>query len=192
MAIIKCPECNNDVSENAISCPNCGCPINDENTEKGNVKIKYCPECGQELEFGKTLCKNCGFDSFVANANTSSKNNISKICMITSCVAVIVAFVLFYNGYKQTHNDKYDFYKQHYEECMDGFAENKQSANSSGGYFKSTYNYISEEYKSMANDDKKKMDSYKRKGMTFYVVGCLFIAGGIIIVKKGGKMNGTN
>jgi len=28
MAMIKCPECNNDVSSKAPSCPNCGNPIN--------------------------------------------------------------------------------------------------------------------------------------------------------------------
>ena len=28
MSLLKCPECNSDVSEYAESCPNCGCPIN--------------------------------------------------------------------------------------------------------------------------------------------------------------------
>lgn len=27
MAMIKCPECGKDVSDRAVSCPNCGCPI---------------------------------------------------------------------------------------------------------------------------------------------------------------------
>lgn len=27
MALIPCPECKRDVSDKAISCPNCGCPI---------------------------------------------------------------------------------------------------------------------------------------------------------------------
>jgi hypothetical protein len=38
MAIIKCPECGQSVSELAANCPGCGCPIN------GN--IDHCPECG--------------------------------------------------------------------------------------------------------------------------------------------------
>lgn len=28
MSLIKCPECNKEISDKAISCPNCGCPIN--------------------------------------------------------------------------------------------------------------------------------------------------------------------
>lgn len=39
MAIINCPECGKEVSSKAISCPNCGCPI--ENVLPcGLVKIK--------------------------------------------------------------------------------------------------------------------------------------------------------
>ncbi|MCD7773985.1 MAG: hypothetical protein LUG85_06460 [Clostridiales bacterium] len=37
MAIIKCPECGNQVSSMAKACPQCGCPIDT------NV---YCPKCG--------------------------------------------------------------------------------------------------------------------------------------------------
>lgn len=36
MAIIKCPECQKDVSSNAKSCPHCGNPI--------DTKV-YCPKC---------------------------------------------------------------------------------------------------------------------------------------------------
>lgn len=31
MALIKCPECENEVSDKASICPKCGCPINNEN-----------------------------------------------------------------------------------------------------------------------------------------------------------------
>ena len=37
MAMIKCPECGNSVSDKAKNCPNCGCPI--------DTKV-YCPSCG--------------------------------------------------------------------------------------------------------------------------------------------------
>lgn len=37
MAIIKCPECGNEVSDKARTCPHCGNPIDT------NV---YCPNCG--------------------------------------------------------------------------------------------------------------------------------------------------
>lgn len=30
MALIRCPECGKEISDKAQSCPNCGCPINNE------------------------------------------------------------------------------------------------------------------------------------------------------------------
>jgi len=34
MALIKCVECNHEVSEFAESCPNCGCPISISKNKK--------------------------------------------------------------------------------------------------------------------------------------------------------------
>lgn len=53
MALIKCPECGNNVSEYAESCPKCGCPMSviknktiKENFEKENqISNEQCPLC---------------------------------------------------------------------------------------------------------------------------------------------------
>jgi hypothetical protein len=44
MALIQCPECSNDVSDKATSCPKCGCPLQPapsqpvvENVEQNNL-----------------------------------------------------------------------------------------------------------------------------------------------------------
>lgn len=39
MALIKCPGCEKDVSENAAACPHCGEPID---------KSTKCPKCGSK------------------------------------------------------------------------------------------------------------------------------------------------
>lgn len=39
MALIKCPECNKEISNMAVACPNCGCPIANA-SKSGVVKIK--------------------------------------------------------------------------------------------------------------------------------------------------------
>ena len=53
MAIIKCPNCGNDISDKAEKCIHCGYEL----TKKvGNV----CPECGAELEDGAKVCSKCG------------------------------------------------------------------------------------------------------------------------------------
>ena len=53
MALIKCIECGNNVSEYAESCPKCGCPMSviknktiKENFEKENqISNEQCPLC---------------------------------------------------------------------------------------------------------------------------------------------------
>ena len=37
MALIKCPECGKKISNNATSCPNCGCPIIDRQEQSEHV-----------------------------------------------------------------------------------------------------------------------------------------------------------
>ncbi len=37
MALIKCPECEREISDKAVSCPNCGCPI------EGQINIAKVP-----------------------------------------------------------------------------------------------------------------------------------------------------
>lgn len=38
MALLKCPECAHDVSDKAVSCPNCGYPINMPSTTKPRIR----------------------------------------------------------------------------------------------------------------------------------------------------------
>ena len=52
MAIIKCPECNHEVSDQAAHCPFCGIDI------AGNLVT--CPDCGKILLKSVKTCPNCG------------------------------------------------------------------------------------------------------------------------------------
>ena len=51
MALIKCPECGNDISDKAKKCPHCGY----------DKERKYCPECGTMLAIDDAKCSNCGY-----------------------------------------------------------------------------------------------------------------------------------
>src|SRR3977135_1012909 len=48
MALVKCSECQSQVSDKAVSCPHCG-----------NVFTR-CPECATEVRPGAATCGNCG------------------------------------------------------------------------------------------------------------------------------------
>lgn len=49
MALIKCPECGNQVSDKAASCPNCGCPVSDT-----TVQPNPSPYTQPQVNAGKT------------------------------------------------------------------------------------------------------------------------------------------
>lgn len=51
MALIKCKECGQMISDKASACPHCGCPVS---------QLKICEECGEPLPEDATECPNCG------------------------------------------------------------------------------------------------------------------------------------
>jgi len=55
MALIKCPECNTEISDRAEKCIKCGFPM-----AKYVPPVK-CPECGNEAPGGAVTCGKCGF-----------------------------------------------------------------------------------------------------------------------------------
>lgn len=42
MALVKCPDCGKQISSQAASCPNCGCPMASRPT---TVKIRCLSDC---------------------------------------------------------------------------------------------------------------------------------------------------
>ena len=55
MALINCPECTHKISDQSVSCANCGLP-----TSKMTFLIK-CPECSESISNQNISCTNCGF-----------------------------------------------------------------------------------------------------------------------------------
>lgn len=55
MALINCPECTHKISDQSVSCTNCGLP-----TSKMKFLIK-CPECSESVSNQSISCTNCGF-----------------------------------------------------------------------------------------------------------------------------------
>lgn len=55
MALIKCPNCNNDVSDLANTCPSCGYKI-----KGGDQGVMLCPDCQTKLTGEEYNCPKCG------------------------------------------------------------------------------------------------------------------------------------
>lgn len=57
MALIICSECGKQVSERAVSCPNCGNPITISEKEE---PTKFCKHCGGKIPEKAVICTLCG------------------------------------------------------------------------------------------------------------------------------------
>jgi len=72
MALIPCKECGKEISDKAVTCPNCGIPIpkeigkNKENdlTPYKGLKFKsyptYCRKCRTPIKWEQNFCQTCG------------------------------------------------------------------------------------------------------------------------------------
>ncbi|SEM59304.1 Double zinc ribbon [Butyrivibrio sp. ob235] len=82
MALINCPGCGKEVSDQSSACPSCGFPIN--NTVR-------CPECGRILPQGTSTCPDCGYPI----NETSKKRNGSntKKFLIIGIPLLLIAII---------------------------------------------------------------------------------------------------
>lgn len=97
MALIKCKDCNNEISDKATTCIHCGCPVE---------KIMFCGECGKEVSINDRICSECG-NPLDSNENVSEvvKNNVSNqksdnstnnLCLSGMIVGIISFFIDFW------------------------------------------------------------------------------------------------
>ena len=107
MAMIKCKECDKEMSDHAKACPHCGY----END------ITFCPECDKQLSSKAVLCPNCGYsikNYYSSDTSSGSNSNgewygvsilslIFSFFPITSIISLVLAVVVL-NLNKGKHN----------------------------------------------------------------------------------------
>ncbi|MBE6684567.1 MAG: zinc ribbon domain-containing protein [Ruminococcaceae bacterium] len=62
MALIKCPECNMNISDTTTQCVHCG------------YRIIKCVECGYIMPANAKICSNCGYEIKPSNHNNDTHN----------------------------------------------------------------------------------------------------------------------
>ena len=75
MALITCPECGKEISDQASVCPYCGAP----------VAKKFCQHCGEQIDKDCVICPKCGKQvqesgqsNVVINNSASSSSSASS------------------------------------------------------------------------------------------------------------------
>ncbi len=101
MSLIKCPKCQNVVSDRATKCPHC----------RTTLKIavhSYCEECGAELAPDDKTCQVCGFpvyNNIVPRKSSGGWKTVLLSCILSvilSLLTSIFAIFLFINGVVKT------------------------------------------------------------------------------------------
>jgi len=67
MSLINCPECNHEISDNAISCPNCEYPIVLKNENPNNNSISNPFDLSKETDFPDDLPKDLNIGKQIVN-----------------------------------------------------------------------------------------------------------------------------
>ena len=103
MALINCSECGKEISDKAISCPNCGNPINQtvEVTNTKSEEILKFPELPTNLEIGKQIVNwggNAAFDGVYnqgENLITGIPSGKVKVILHTHGLQVVKGLTLY-------------------------------------------------------------------------------------------------
>jgi hypothetical protein len=102
MAMIKCPECGEEISDKAKKCIHCGKILIEEIVSK-----RFCSECGKEVPTDVTECPYCGCpleEEKISNDEGSkqkSSKNLKKIIIPMVIVVIIAVIALGVTNFKK-------------------------------------------------------------------------------------------
>ena len=158
MTVIKCPNCDSDVSDKATYCINCGCLLN-------NKKKLFCKECNNEISIEDKICSKCGCpinnnilnlkDNDVYNNNLKkheSNKNIIKIIIIISAVFGLFIWIYIYKTIR---------YKGYFSVTTGRMLVGAQNAEYCGNMIKSVWS------NTIWHDDDSKTDKYTKTNGVF-------------------------
>lgn len=151
-------------------CPECGCDIDDN--------ISLCPFCDTVIKVNLHSISSESESYINGNSLKSKYKYVGTICLV-------VAMVIFCVGITRINNSDYNFYQEHYNDCIDGYSDSKNAQYSSGLLFIGAYSMIADEYQEMANEDMRKINSFKIQAGACFVSSLVLGIAGIIFIKKG-------
>lgn len=105
MALIKCPECTKEISDKALSCPNCGFPIATEISLKGNSVSKDLEDEStfktevEDVDMQRKDCSESPIDAWddekrkKADQMYNEANEITAASLIVFFVGVLYLFI---------------------------------------------------------------------------------------------------
>ncbi len=171
MAMIKCPECGQEISDKAKKCIHCGKVLIEENS----IKQKICKECGKVISEEDTVCPNCGCP--VESIEQSQKVEVTgvkvskkskKMLAIIGVVALVICFIavgisiVMKRNEEQKKIDEYNTYVDNVNSACDNMLSSATSSESICNLTKSVW------YNAIYKKSDKTTDKYTKKASTSY------------------------
>ena len=103
MALIKCEECGNEVSDKAAACPKCGAPVATRRPEPVPEEVDdgpKCPFCKHPLDPSAVTCGFCGAEYGYYNESNGQVTSGPKMKLITMLLVAecVLALILWSIG----------------------------------------------------------------------------------------------
>lgn len=131
MSIIKCSNCEKEISDKAKECPQCGQPVILDTPVQEEVTPILCEECGIEIPEGMDVCPNCGNPISVKEKEKTPQNTEdtgtnppqvarnTKKPMFIAAVALLIIVVALFVGISIHQKNKTARLSQEYEEALE-------------------------------------------------------------------------
>lgn len=161
MAMMKCPECGQEISDKAHQCVHCGKVFSEE-----PVFERRCPECGKILDEGTKVCPNCGCPVNDLISDETQKVEVTNVklvvdkkkikWMIVFLILICVVVALVFGVKTISANKEKQNYTQNYRELVSLMLSGASKAESAGSLIHDVWaNTIYEE-------DDSKTDKYTK------------------------------
>ncbi len=126
MAIIKCPECGNDISDKAATCPHCGVDVQEELIRidyKQNIELN-----SESNNFNNTTTSDTDEENDEKNSRLINIENLLSAKIVLICFSLIVCFIIV-STVIEKHNQRYIDYTYQYSEASSdtGLREDKST-----------------------------------------------------------------
>lgn len=152
MALIKCSECGEKVSDKAKECPKCGCPITDDMWER------KCDSCGDIIPAGKQKCPHCLSENVPKKEKKRKKLIVIAIISLLVMIAGVVTTLFIVKNNEKKREEEY---RENYTKILDEIFDSALDAENCASLTRKVW------YNTIWEEDDEETDEFTKENGKF-------------------------